>query len=57
MLGVVQVTVETGLYVVVLAGISRARSWLTRSAVRRWFESVSGSVLIGLGVRVATTGR
>jgi threonine/homoserine/homoserine lactone efflux protein len=57
LLGVVQLTVETGLYVVVLAVISRARSWLNRSAVRRWLDTVSGSVLIGLGLRVATTTR
>jgi threonine/homoserine/homoserine lactone efflux protein len=56
-LAAVQVLVETCLYVPVLCGVSRARSWLQRGVVRRWLEAVSGTALVGLGLRVATTSR
>ncbi len=56
-LALVQVVVETCLYVPVLAGVARARSWLQRRAVRQWLEAVSGTVLVGLGLRVAAAGR
>jgi threonine/homoserine/homoserine lactone efflux protein len=53
----VQVAVETGLYLVVLAAVGRAGSWLRRPRVQRRLEVVSGAVLIGLGLRVAATAR
>lgn len=56
-LGLVQVAVETMLYLALAIGVGRAGAWFGRSAVRRWFEAVSGSVLIGLGVRVAAESR
>jgi threonine/homoserine/homoserine lactone efflux protein len=34
--------------------VDRARNLLQRNAVRRWMERVTGVVLVGLGVRVAT---
>ena len=34
--------------------VDRARNMLQRNAVRRWMDRVTGAVLIGLGVRVAT---
>ena len=34
--------------------VDRARNVLQRNAVRRWMDRVTGAVLIGLGVRVAT---
>ena len=34
--------------------VVRARNVLQRNAVRRWMDRVTGAVLIGLGVRVAT---
>lgn len=39
------------------AGVGRASSWFSRTKVRRRFEIISGSVLVGLGLRVATTQR
>ncbi|MBX6752468.1 MAG: LysE family transporter [Micromonosporaceae bacterium] len=33
--------------------VTRARSWLTRPAVRRRFEQVTGAVLLALGLRLA----
>lgn len=52
-----QVVLETLLYLPVIAGVARARTWLQQGAVRRRLEAVSGTVLIGLGIRVATTSR
>jgi threonine/homoserine/homoserine lactone efflux protein len=37
--------------------VDRAAAFLNRPAVRRWMESVTGLVLIGLGLRVATESR
>jgi threonine/homoserine/homoserine lactone efflux protein len=56
-LALVQVVVETCLYVPVLAGVARVRSWLLRRVVRRWLEALSGTVLVGLGLRVAASSR
>ncbi|HEX3277953.1 MAG TPA: LysE family transporter [Thermoleophilaceae bacterium] len=33
--------------------VSRAKSGLTQSRIGRWMERVTGSVLVGLGLRVA----
>lgn len=57
LLAAVQVLAETCLYVPVLLGVARAGAWLQRRAVRRALDAVSGTVLVGLGVRVATTSR
>jgi threonine/homoserine/homoserine lactone efflux protein len=56
-LALVQVVLETLLYLPVLAGVARARAWLQRSVVRRWLEVVSATVLVALGLRVAATSR
>ena len=56
-LALLQVLVEIGLYLVLLAGVGRARGWLQRPAIRRRLEAVSGTVLVGLGVRVAMSSR
>ncbi len=53
LLGVVWVAVDTTWYVLLTSLIARSRFALTRAPLRRWLERVSGSVLIGLGVRVA----
>jgi len=37
----------------VVAVVGRARAWLTRPAVRRWLERLSGVVFIGFGLRLA----
>ncbi len=56
-LAVVQVVIETALYLALAGCVGRARGWFGRPAVRKYLEVVSGSVLIGLGVRVAATSR
>jgi threonine/homoserine/homoserine lactone efflux protein len=56
-LAVVQVLVETALYLGLTAAVGRASAWFRRRRVRRRLEAASGSVLIALGLRVATTSR
>ena len=56
-LAAVQVVLETALYLGLAAGVARAGSWLARPAVRRRLEALSGTVLVGLGLRVAASGR
>ncbi len=57
LLALVQVTVETCLYLALAAGVRRAGGWIRRPGVRRRFEAASGTVLVGLGVKVAATSR
>jgi threonine/homoserine/homoserine lactone efflux protein len=57
LLGLLQVTIETVLYLALAAGVARAGVWFRRPAVRRRMEAVSGTVLVGLGLRVAVTSR
>jgi hypothetical protein len=54
-LALIQVDIETILYLGLAAGVGRARCWFTRSTVRRRLEFVSGTVLVALGLRVAST--
>lgn len=56
-LALLQVAVETALYLSLAAGVARAGEWTRRPAVRRRLEAVSGTVLVGLGLRVAASGR
>lgn len=56
-LALVQVLLETTLYLALAVGVGRAGRWFAKPAVRRRLDVVSGGVLIGLGVRVAVTGR
>jgi threonine/homoserine/homoserine lactone efflux protein len=56
-LGLLQITIETGLYLALAAGVARAGTWFRRPAIRRRLEAVSGTVLVGLGLRVAVTSR
>ena len=35
----------------------RGARWLRRTAVQRWLEGVTGIVLIGFGIRLATEAR
>lgn len=53
-LGLLQVVVETALYLGVAALVGRASTWFAKSRVRRTLDAASGTVLIGLGLRVAT---
>ena len=56
-LGLLQITIETGLYLALAAGIARAGDWFRRPRIRARIEAVSGSVLVVLGLRVAVTSR
>jgi threonine/homoserine/homoserine lactone efflux protein len=55
LLGLLQITVETVLYLALAAGVARAGSWFRRPRIRRRLEAVSGTVLVGLGLRVAVS--
>ena len=57
LLGLLQITLETGLYLALAAGVARAGAWFRRPRIRRRLEAVSGTVLVGLGLRVAASGR
>jgi threonine/homoserine/homoserine lactone efflux protein len=57
LLGLLQITVETGLYLALAAGVARAGTWFRRPRIRRRLEAVSGTVLVGLGLRVAVSSR
>ncbi len=57
LLGLLQITIETALYLGLAAGVARAGAWFRRPAIRRRIEAVSGTVLVGLGLRVAATTR
>lgn len=56
-LALFQVTLETGLYLALAAGVARAGRWFSRAAVRRRLETVTGTVLVGLGARMAFASR
>ncbi|CAL9350322.1 Homoserine_homoserine lactone efflux protein [Nocardiopsis dassonvillei] len=57
LLALLQVAVEIVLYLALAAVVGRAGAWFRRPAVRRWSDAVSGTVLVGLGVRMAVHGR
>src|SRR5262252_2846780 len=49
---------ETGLWLAVVAWLAdRGVRWLRRPAVQRWLERITGIVLIGFGLRLATESR
>ena len=52
-LALVQVLLETGVYLALAAGVARAGRWFRTPRVRRRVEAVSGTVLVGLGLRLA----
>ena len=56
-LGFLQITLETGLYLALAAGVARAGAWFRRPRIRTRLEAISGTVLVGLGLRVAVSGR
>ena len=56
-LGLIQVSVETVLYLGLAAAVGRASAWFSRTAIRRRLDYVSGAVLLALGLRVALTSR
>lgn len=55
LLGLLQVTLETALYLTLAAGVARAGAWFRRPRIRRRLEMISGTVLVGLGLRVAVS--
>jgi threonine/homoserine/homoserine lactone efflux protein len=52
-LALLQVGLETMLYLGMAAGVARTGAWFRRPAVRRRMEAASGTVLVALGARVA----
>lgn len=54
-LALLQVAIEFVFYLTLAAGVGRAGAWFQRPKVRRRVEAASGTVLIGLGVKVAVT--
>jgi threonine/homoserine/homoserine lactone efflux protein len=53
-LGLLQVMLETGLYLAFAALIGRVSTWFARAQVRRRLDALCGGVLVALGLRVAT---
>lgn len=56
-LALLQVSVETGLYLSLAAAVGRAAGWFRRPRIRRRLEAISGTVLVALGARVAASSR
>jgi threonine/homoserine/homoserine lactone efflux protein len=56
-LGLLQITLETALYLGFSAMVSRARMWFSRTVIRSRLDAVTGTVLVALGLRVATESR
>jgi threonine/homoserine/homoserine lactone efflux protein len=54
-LAAAQVLLETALYLALAAGAARAGGWFRRTTIRRRLDAVSGTVLVGLGVRVGAS--
>jgi threonine/homoserine/homoserine lactone efflux protein len=54
-LALLQVTIETVLYLSLAAGVARAGRWFRSPRVRRRLDVLTGTVLVALGVRVAVT--
>lgn len=56
-LALLQILIETVLYLALAGCVGRARNWFGKPAVRRRWDVISGGVLIGLGIRIAATSR
>ena len=56
-LGIVQVGVETLLYLGLALGVSAASAWFRQTRIRRRFEYASGVVFLALAARVAVSTR
>jgi threonine/homoserine/homoserine lactone efflux protein len=52
-LALLQVAIEMTLYLALAAGVARTGAWFRRPTVRRRMEAASGTVLVGLGARIA----
>ena len=55
LLGLLQITIETALYLGLAAGVARAGAWFRRPRIRGRLEAVGGTVLVALGLRVAVS--
>ena len=56
-LALLQVCIELCFYFTLAAFVARAGAWFRRSTVRGRLEAISGTVLVGLGLRVAASSR
>jgi threonine/homoserine/homoserine lactone efflux protein len=56
-LGVLQIGIEICLYLCFAALVGRVRTWFARAAIRRRLDALCGTVLVALGLRVATESR
>ena len=52
-----QVSIELCFYFTLAAFVARAGAWFRRSTVRRRLEAISGTVLVGLGLRVGLSSK
>ncbi|WP_030920530.1 LysE family translocator [Streptosporangium amethystogenes] len=57
LLAVLQVAIETVLYLALAAAVGRAGAWFRRPVIRRRLDAVSGTVLVALGLRLAAESR
>jgi threonine/homoserine/homoserine lactone efflux protein len=56
-LGLLQIILEIGIYLGLAALVGRVRTWFAQARVRRRLDAMCGTVLVALGVRVATESR
>jgi threonine/homoserine/homoserine lactone efflux protein len=56
-LALFQVALETLLYLTLAAAVGRAGEWFRKPKIRRRLDAISGTVLVGLGVRMAVESR
>jgi threonine/homoserine/homoserine lactone efflux protein len=56
-LALLQVALESAFYLTLAYGVGRAGAFFRRPKIRRRLDAVAGSVLVGLGVRVAVSSR
>jgi threonine/homoserine/homoserine lactone efflux protein len=54
LLAALQVIIETAFYLTLAAAVGRAGAWFRKPQIRRRLEALTGTVLIALGVRLAT---
>ncbi|PZF94342.1 LysE family translocator [Micromonospora deserti] len=57
LLAMLQVAIEVVLYLALAALVGRAGVWFRRATVRRRLDAISGTVLVALGLRMATESR
>ncbi len=55
LLALIWITIDGAWCACVALAANRARAWLLRDAVRRWMERTLGTILIALGVKLATS--